>query len=239
MKVENKSKSKFIKFLNTKAFYGVLCICFLALGVAAWSGVEGFRNIKELENSMGSSSETPSQPSPNDTLALEVPSQIEDSNQNPIISKEETTTQQKPAEETASPVAAYFINPVLGEIIKDFSSTELQYSMTFRDMRLHKGIDIAAEAGTPVMAAGEGKVTAVYSDPLYGSVVEVDHGNGIVAKYCGLNSTPGVKEGDTVDSSTQLGAVDKIPCESVEEYHLHLEFILSGEYVSPSKYITN
>jgi murein DD-endopeptidase MepM/ murein hydrolase activator NlpD len=240
MKVENKSKSKIIKFLNGKGFYAVLCVCFLAIGIAAWSGVEGYRNLQITDNSsLESVTETPYKPSPDNTEQLQLPSEVIKPDEGTDDKKEETPSEEKlpTAEETAGPIAAFFVNPVLGEVIKGYSDKELQYSMTFCDMRLHKGIDIKATEGTPVMASGDGIVTDIYTDALLGTVVEIDHGNKVTAKYCGLNSAPTVKKGDKVDSSKQIGAVDKIPSESVEEYHLHLEFYVDGKSVSPSDYI--
>lgn len=250
MKEQNKSKSKVIKFLNGKTFYVVLCICFIAVGVAAWAGMQSLNAADP--------GETDSSAAPGDTgennSTVSLPQtadpddgQPTDSDRNDTAQNTDKNNSKKPtvaddpvtdAEEAGGGVAAFFIKPVLGEIIKNFSDTELQYSMTYGDMRLHKALDIAADEGTPVTASGEGKVTAVYTDPLMGSTVEIDHGNGITAKYCGLNPVPTVKEGDTVDSSTQLGTIDVIPCESVEQRHLHLEFYLDGNAVSPEKYMT-
>ena len=246
MKSTNKSDSNVIKFLNGKFFYAVLCVCFLCIGVAAWTGIEGLKQIGDItDNTLSSSAETtdetPVTSSQNDLTAL-TPSEP----QNPTASKPKEQSQSQntsesskfEAEATNGTVAEFFINPLLGTLIKDFSDTELQYSMTYRDMRLHTGVDIAADKGAPVMAAGSGTVTDVYTDALLGTVVEIDHGNKITAKYCGLNATPTVKKGDKVDSSTQIGAVDTVPCESVEQHHLHLEFFLNGKAVSPLKYIT-
>ena len=105
-------------------------------------------------------------------------------------------------------------------------------------MRLHKAIDISGKYGDPVIASGKGIVTDVYTDAMLGTVVEIDHGNGITAKYCGLNSEPSVKKGDTVDSSVQLGSLGDIPSESVEEVHLHLEFYKNGKSTDPLKFFT-
>lgn len=243
MKVQNKSRSRVIKFLNGKAFYVVLCLCFLAIGVAAWSGVEGMRRLNKAENGQQESQASDAgskyeflQTLPSESTPVHTDESKVDEPENPSET-ETAVTSQPETEETAAPVATYFINPVLGDIIKDFSDSELQYSMTMRDMRLHCGVDIAADAGTPVIAAGEGTVTSVYTDAMYGTVVEIDHGNGITAKYCGLNAEPCVKNGDRVDTSTQIGAVDVIPCESVEQRHLHLEFYKNGKAVSPLNYI--
>lgn len=241
--MSNKQKNKIIKFLNGKVFYIVLCVCFLGVGVAAWAGVEGMKLTSEAEKNNNSSGLTAELPNIFDhpSSGISTP----DDPSVPDISSESAVTPETPDKPTESEtetaggtVAAFFIRPVLGETLKDFSDTELQYSMTYNDMRLHKALDIAAAAGTPVTACGEGKVTDVYTNALWGTVVEIDHGNNVTVKYCGLNGSPSVKKGDVVDSSTQIGAVDVIPCESVEPRHLHIEFYLDGKAVSPSKYFT-
>ncbi len=250
MKVQNNQKKRIIKFLNGKAFYVVLCLCFVALGLAGWAGFEGMKRIENngpdnTQSSVQNSTDRsplPSEPietGKNDTSS-EKTDKLESVLQKPDSSSEQDDTSDQDREQstqTAAPVATFFVNPVLGEVIKGFSATELQYSMTMKDMRLHKGVDIAADMGTPVIAAGEGIVADVCSDPMLGTVVTVDHGNGITVKYCGLNAQPSVKKGDTVDSSKQLGTVDVIPSESVEQRHLHLEFYKDGKAVSPMDYI--
>ena len=243
MKTTNKHNKKIIKFLNGRAFYVVLCLCFLAIGIATWSGVEGFKNTQNNKDNQSQSSDTakaPSLPSiqkdPVDTNSTENRNETAELPDN-TPSSEPTESESQKTEQTAAPVATVFINPVLGEVIKDYSETELQYSMTMKDMRLHKAVDIAADVGTPVVASGEGVVTEVTTDPMYGETVVIDHGNGITARYCGLKKTPFVNKGDIVDSSTQLGVVDVIPCESVEPRHLHLEFFKNGKAVSPMNYI--
>ena len=245
MKYMNKSKSKLIKFLNGKAFYVVAGICFVAIGVAAWTGLEGL-NRSNAEGPQKTSSVESTTDHGNQVLEVVPPIKLESEStisENAAQNKDtqsviESVVSELPeTEETAAPVASFFVNPVMGDIIKDFSDTELQYSMTMCDMRLHKGVDIAADEGTPVIAAGEGTVKAVGIDSMLGTVVEIDHGNGITAKYCGLNDSLSVKPGDVVDSSKQLGVVGIIPSESVEQRHLHLEFYKDGKAVLPTKYI--
>ncbi len=243
MKVRNKKYTKIIRFLNGKAFYAVLCVCLIALGVAAWSGLEGMRllNAEKENNStfpLNSGSKIDSigiiPPIQSEIVSSETETDKNDGEKSEIS----TGTMSEPeTEQVAAPVATFFVNPVLGKVTKDFSETELQYSVTMCDMRLHKAVDLEANEGTPVIAAGEGIVTEVYTDAMLGSVVEIDHGNGITAKYCGLNEQPFVKKGDTVDSSKQIGTVGIIPCESVEQRHIHLEFYKNGKSVSPMNYI--
>lgn len=247
MKLKNKSRSKIIRFLNGRAFYAVLCICLVGIGVAAWSGVEGFRRLNASSGSDNNSltgqveSEINVLPSvPSTSSKPDISGTVSNSKNDMAenLSKLESKLPSVPeVEQTAAPVATYFVSPVLGEVIKGYSDTELQYSMTMHDMRLHKALDIAADSGTPVVASGEGVVKSIYKDAMLGTVVEVDHGNGITVRYCGLNAQPSVSVGDIVDSSTRLGSVDVIPIESVEQRHLHIEFYKDGKTVPPSDYI--
>lgn len=238
MKVKNNKTSKFIKFLNGKAFYAVLVLCFLGIGIAAWSGVQGIRSLEEPEENNSSALQLPSLP---ESVENDEEEEIESVPQPTIPDNEpaEEPESDSDTDEVAGDSATYFVAPVIGEIIKGYSDSELQYSMTFEDMRLHKGIDIAAKAGTPVVAAGKGTVLEVATDAMLGSYVLIDHGSGIKAKYCGLNAVPTVSVGDSVDSATQIGTIDVIPCESVEERHLHIEVTVNDEYVSPLKFLAD
>ena len=122
-----------------------------------------------------------------------------------------------------------------GKILKDFDDRNLQYSETYKDWRLHLALDIAADKGTAVFSASRGTVEDIYEDSLLGTVVKIDHQNGLVAYYCGLNSSPSVKKGQEVEPGYQLGAIAEIPCESVEQTHLHFVMEQDGTPVSPLK----
>ena len=76
-------------------------------------------------------------------------------------------------------------------------------------------------------------MTGVYADALWGTVVEIDHGDGLTGIYCGLNQSPPVKKGDKVDSTTVIGSVDSIPAEIADETHLHFSMKVNGKYVDP------
>lgn len=129
----------------------------------------------------------------------------------------------------------YFILPVGGKILKDYDDRNLQYSETYKDWRLHLALDIAANKGTAVFSAAKGTVEDIYEDSLLGTVVKINHGSGLTAYYCGLNSSPSVKKGEQIDGGYQIGAIAEIPCESVEENHLHLIMEQDGSPVSPLK----
>ena len=50
-------------------------------------------------------------------------------------------------------------------------------------VRAHKGVDYAAPTGTPIWAAGEGRIQFAGRKGGYGNVVMIDHGKGISTVY--------------------------------------------------------
>ncbi|MBQ7903046.1 MAG: M23 family metallopeptidase [Oscillospiraceae bacterium] len=139
--------------------------------------------------------------------------------------------EQQPVEETA---AQQFVLPVNGKIFFAFSGDELVYNRTLEDWRTHNGVDISAPPNDPVKAGAKGTVKAVYEDGMLGTVVEIDH-DGFTARYCGLNSSTFVKEGDSVTQGQSIGSVGETPLEVAEESHIHLEIIKDGKTINPDK----
>ncbi len=241
MKFKNMKKEKLIKFFNGKGFYLVAALSLVAIGAAAYTMLSSLSDISELNDNIASSL-TQSQ---NDEQSGLKPIPEETDSKKNTSSKTVPSTESKKPQSTdeneelkASTVADFFIMPISsGEIIKSYSDSQLQFSHTYNDLRLHTGIDIKADSDSPVYSCGKGVVAAVETDALLGTVVTIDHGNGVTAKYCGLNKNVSVKEGQTVDSSVIIGAVEKIPSESVEQSHLHLEFYKNGKPTDPESFI--
>ena len=124
--------------------------------------------------------------------------------------------------------------PLEGEVICEYSGGELVRSKTTGAWQTHNGADIKADPGDSVTACDKGTVSAVENDPLWGVTVTIDHGNGIVTKYCGLNSDTAVQAGQQVSCGEEIGTVgNTADIESSEESHLHLEVMKNGAYVDP------
>ena len=139
------------------------------------------------------------------------------------------------AEETVKEQTFTLSMPSDGEVLNEFSNGELVKSGTTGAWQTHNGIDIKASVGDSVTAAGSGTVSAVENDPLWGVTVSIDHGNGIVTRYCNLNSGVTVSAGQEVSSGEEIGAVgETADIESKEETHLHFEVIKNGSYVNQS-----
>ncbi len=137
----------------------------------------------------------------------------------------------------SAPVTS-LIAPVSGDILKPHSDTELAYSKTMEDWRLHKGIDIGASIGSTVIASASGTVSECYTDTACGVTIIIDHGNGLMTKYSNLASTEMVDAGQSIEAGTAIGVVgDTAEFEIADEAHLHFEVIKDGRSVDPKEYM--
>lgn len=166
------------------------------------------------------------------------PTETEEETTEETTLKAENTTKATEMQEDESlyavPYRDYFALPVGTEILKDYSPSTPSYNEITGDWRTHGAIDFKAQEGDQVKAIAYGKVTKVYDDALYGTTIEIDHGNEVVAKYCGFNKdTLEVKKGDTVKNAQLLGYLGEIPCEKNSTAHLHFEVYYKGENVDP------
>jgi murein DD-endopeptidase MepM/ murein hydrolase activator NlpD len=101
---------------------------------------------------------------------------------------------------------------------------------------LHKGLDIAGRKGTPIIATADGIVTFTGKNGLYGNMVKIDHGHGMVSRYGHIEKIlkkrgEAVKRGDVIALMGNTGRSTGP--------HLHYEVFLNGLPVNPKKYILN
>ena len=118
--------------------------------------------------------------------------------------------------------------PVTGRITSRFGANE-----SIRD-HTHKGIDIAAVRGTPILATASGKVTFAGWSSGYGYLVKIDHGNG-VETYYGHCSKLYVSAGDIVETGEEIAAVGSTGNSTGN--HLHFEIRLNGNQVNPESFV--
>lgn len=129
--------------------------------------------------------------------------------------------------------------PLKGKLLKGQSNTELVYSKTLDDWRLHSGIDIGAKMGATVCASADGVVEDARKDIRFGYTIVISHGDNLKTVYCNLTGTDMVKVGMDVTKGDPIGMVgDSAICETSDEAHLHFEVILNGEYVNPLDYFS-
>lgn len=119
--------------------------------------------------------------------------------------------------------------PVSGRISSRYGANENIRNHT------HKGLDIAASNGTPIVAAADGVVTyAQYNSGGYGNLVKISHGNG-VETYYGHCSKLYVSVGQTVSAGDTIAAVGSTGNSTGN--HLHFEIRLNGNQVNPQDYL--
>lgn len=220
--------SKSERIARKTGMYISLLICMAALIIGFWSAIN--RTSRLSANNVGVTHTSAAQIKQAGAQQTSVAAKTEaESTKAPTSAKTAENTTEKA---TINPTATFFAMPVGGNIIKDYSEKELKYSNTYKDWRLHTGIDIAAKKGTQIHAAGNGKVTEVTDDKLLGSTVVIDHGNGIVASYSGLLK-PLVKVGQIIEAGTTIGGIGEVPSESLDEAHLHFAVKVNGKTENP------
>ena len=159
----------------------------------------------------------------------------------PVIAIEpaqEANADVQPQEElSAAAVKLEDVKPPLADmsnVLEPFSGKELVKNATTGSWQTHNGTDFAAEVGSEVFAVSAGEVSAVISDPLWGVIVELDHKNGFVTRYCSLAADLCVQQGDTVSGGDVIGTVgDTADIESALAPHLHIEVLHNGTYIDP------
>ncbi len=100
-------------------------------------------------------------------------------------------------------------------------------------VRAHRGVDYAAPAGTPVMAAADGTVTFAGANGNYGRFVRIRHGSGeFVTEYAHLSRIL-VGVGQRVRQEDVIGRVGMTGLATGP--HLHYQLMQDGRYIDPRR----
>lgn len=233
---------KLSDFISGKGFYLVVLVCVAAIALSGWYLVQGVRGglgdtLDQPVSGSAAIADRPSaQPTPRPAAKPSDPPAA-------ASARLETAPSAAPSVQpaptpTPAPAPLVFTWPVKGEIVAGFSVEALAYNETMGDWRTHNGLDIAADRGAQVLAAAAGTVSALYQDDLMGTVVEVDHGQGLVSQYANLAATPTVKVGDAVSTGTIIGSVGGTAAlESGLASHIHYALLKEGYPVDPADYL--
>jgi murein DD-endopeptidase MepM/ murein hydrolase activator NlpD len=120
------------------------------------------------------------------------------------------------------------IKPCMGSISDGFG---MRLHPILHIRRMHEGIDIIADVGSPVYATGNGKVAFVGHRGGYGLTVELDHGYGYRTIYAHLSKVL-VKEGQKVTRGTQIAKTGDSGLSTGP--HLHYEVEHNGVKENPA-----
>lgn len=99
-------------------------------------------------------------------------------------------------------------------------------------IRAHKGVDYAAPRGTPIKAAGDGRVTLAGRKGGYGNTVVIKHGQRYQTLYAHMQGfAKGVRAGSNVKQGQVIGYIGTTGLSTGP--HLHYEFQVNGVHVDP------
>ena len=102
----------------------------------------------------------------------------------------------------------------------------------YKTVRPHRGIDYAAPPGTPILAAGDGRVEIASRTKPNGRYVVIKHGEQFVTKYLHLSKfARGIKPGKRVNQGQIIGYVGSTGYATGP--HLHYEFLVNGVHQNP------
>lgn len=138
---------------------------------------------------------------------------------------------------TNSTVTPYM--PVLNATIhKEYFGDELTYNATLKQWETHNGVDFQVASGSKVYSILDGKVSNIYTNILEGTVVVVDHDNGLQSTYGSLDADVNVKVGDSISRGDEIGMVSaSATAESDAGAHLHFGLTDNGQKVDPASYL--
>jgi murein DD-endopeptidase MepM/ murein hydrolase activator NlpD len=140
-----------------------------------------------------------------------------------------------PGKEYDSTERAFFLNTGFRFPLRSYrltSSYGIRTNPVTGNVRLHQGIDLAAPAGTDVYSAGDGVVTEIGNDAIYGNYIIIKHNNNWASLYGHLQRV-GTTLRTNVKSGTIIGWVGSTGQSTGP--HLHFELRQNGRAQDPNK----
>ena len=211
-----------------KGYYIALILCAAAIGI---SGYMYYRNANETEMTLQE---------PDTAVAdATVSAGREDEDVAVVATQPQgtTPTATAPTEPTAGGVLKTGL-PLEGTTVAEYAMDCLSYNETTRDWRVHNGVDIAAEEGTPVLAAAAGTVYTTYSDDSMGTTVVIRHDGGYTTMYSSLAEELAVKTGDSVALGQAIGCVGSTALvENALGPHVHFSVSYRDGEMDPEEFL--
>jgi len=219
------SKKKFSGSISGKGYYIALILCAVAIGI---SGYLYYRNADEKNQEQLQNPTVQADATVGQDIQVVAPPDVETGTREP-----------EPTGKPTPPRSNKRAKPVSGETVAEYSMDALRYNQTTRDWRVHDGMDIAAETGSPVCAAADGTVYTVYEDETMGMTVVLTHDGGYTTKYASLASDVAVAAGDEVTAGQTIGYVGNTALfESAIGDHVHFSVSCDGKLVDPLEFLS-
>ena len=208
-----------------KGYYIALILCAVAIGI---SGYLYYSNQTDEVPQLGGQDITANATDP---VQEDVPAGV-------TVPTPSSATQPTEPKPTTIRKPIQTASPLEGEVVATYAMDALSYNPTTRDWRTHNGIDLAAEAGSPVLAAADGTVYTVYEDDRLGHTVVIRHQDGYVTCYASLGEDVAVAPGDKVTLGQKIGTVgNSALLESALGDHVHFSVTRNDQPVDPQEFL--
>lgn len=135
--------------------------------------------------------------------------------------------------ETGQSLTQRFLrNPIKARITSKFNLKRKHPIL--HTIRAHRGVDYGAPKGTPVSAAGDGKIAFIGERGGFGNTIVIQHGDRYSTLYAHLSKfTDGLKQGSRVSQGDTIGLVGMTGMATGA--HLHYEFRVDNIHRDPQK----
>ena len=213
-----------------KGYYIALILCAVAIGITGYV----------YNRNQSPKTDAPANANPTDSTLSAV---VEQGDDIAVIATRPAKETEIPFSQATEPSQAQQglkrTAPVSGETLAGYAMEVLRYNQTTRDWRVHNGIDIAAEEGTPVLASADGQVQTVYEDDTLGTTVVIQHTGGYTTRYSSLSEDVSVQVGDTVVMGQAIGTVGATALvETAMGPHLHFSVLWRDEPMDPAEFLS-
>lgn len=208
--------------MNLKLYFVICIVVFLFAGVFTFSYI---KISTENATPINQSTEVPPE-----AINIITPEII-----TPVEPVHNTTTETIITETDDS-----FIMPIKnGTVIKEFSGNNLVFSKTLNEWRVHQGIDIDAQAGTPVIASNAGYIKSIKKTVEHGIEITIEHKDGYKTIYSNLSSDNMVKIGEEIQKGQTISGVGRTATFEINEPdHLHFEMYKDDVLIDPMSQIS-
>ncbi len=215
------------RFFAGSGFYLVLALCVAAVGgLAVWTVNDSLQTKEAEESSVVTTTTTVAAT----TKAIAAGHHVV------TVPDNRTTvrlTAAKPTVETTKAADTYML-PLSNEVVRGYAKEPVFWE-TLETWRVHFAVDFAGKTGDTVKATGNGTVTDVYENALWGGCVVIDHHDGTISTYRGVHCT--LATGTAVKLGESIGVLSEIPCEKDLGPHLHLEMAAGSRMLDPTAVI--
>jgi murein DD-endopeptidase MepM/ murein hydrolase activator NlpD len=114
--------------------------------------------------------------------------------------------------------------------------TKRRYHPILKKYRAHSGVDYAARRGTPIHAAGNGRIVFAGMTRGYGKLIKIQHSDGYLTLYAHQKSfRKGIRKGKYVKKGETIGYVGSTGLSTGP--HLHFGLYKYGRAINPLRVV--